>query len=244
MDLWTSLQVLARRWYVFIPLLIVTAAAGYVTTVAMAPVYAVNSSVVLLGPQDPDAGAAAANPYLNFDGSLETTAQLLVSSFASDAYVKQLQGRGASGDFAVSSPGGPIVDIVSHGATPDEAKATAEVVTSSLRSDLKDRQLSVGASDKALIRVQTLVPPTNASYEIGSRVRVLAALGVVGIAGSVFLTFAFESLARARTRYRLSRLEQDLTDGPMPAASPREREGRSDDVGTLAGGGPRRYGKG
>jgi hypothetical protein len=244
MDLWTSLQVLARRWYVFIPLLIITAATGYVTTVAMAPVYEVHSSVVLLGPEDPQAGAAAANPYLNFDGSLETTAQLLVNSFASDAYVTQLQDRGASGGFVVSSPGGPIVDIVADGASPDEAIATAEVVTSSLRADLKSRQLSVGASNKALIRVQTLVPPTNASYQIGSRVRVLAALGVVGVAGSVFLTFGFESLARARRRHLLSGLEQDLTAGPMPASPHRGLEGHPDDVGALASGGTHRYGKG
>lgn len=202
MDLWTSLRVLARRWYVFGPLLLLTVVIGYVVTTSMAPVYEVQSSVVLLGPDSTGKGGVASNPYLNFDGSLETTAQVLASTMGSDAYVKQMYDKGASGEFVVSTPGGPIVSVVADGVSGEEAVRTAQVVIAGLRSELESRQVAVGAPTNSLIRAETVVPPTSASYKIGSRVRVLAALGVVGVAGAVFLTFAFESLARARGRHR------------------------------------------
>jgi hypothetical protein len=240
MDLWTALQVLARRWYVFVPLLLLTGLLGYVVTNSMAPVYEVQSSVVLLGPDSPDKGGVASNPYLNFDGSLETTAQVLASTLASDAYVKQLHDQGASGDFVVSTPGGPIVSVVADGVSGDEAVKTAKVVIAGLRSELESRQLAVGAPAKALIRAETVVPPTSASYKIGSRVRVLAALGVVGVAGSVFLTFAFESLARSRRRHReAQRGDQRGADVP---AQPGPAAAHGGEVGTLASGATRRYG--
>ena len=207
MDLFTTIRILFRRWYVVLPALLLTVGGAAFTFKTVAPSYEATGAVVLLGPATAGAPVAGepspppVNPYLEFGGALETTGLILSRSLMSEATVTRLATQGASATYEVgtgSDGGSPIVNVIATGADEAAAKRTVTIVIAEVRNELKRRQEAAGAPASQFIRVEDVTVPTNATKMAGSTMRAVAAVMALGLALSLGLGFMAEAIAVRR----------------------------------------------
>jgi hypothetical protein len=238
-DLATSFRVLARRWYVSLPLLALTVVAVQVAAQAVRPAFQATGTVVLLAPTTGAAAGAAPwdrNPYLRFDKNLEVVAGLMSTVLNNPIMVERLRAAGATGTYDVgasqlsSSPldTTPLVEITATGPDEQSAKRTVAVVAHYLSVELVRHQRAAGAPTGTLIRTQVTTPPTVTGRIVGSTTRAVGATAVLGLAATIGAAHLAERLARrggrgggrrARRRGRPGAPEAatvDLRD-PVPA---------------------------
>ena len=154
MDLFTTIRILLRRWFVVVPALLVTAGAAYYAMQAVAPAYEATGAVVLLGPATagaPVAGEpnpAPVNPYLEFGGALETTGEIVSRTLMSEATVSKLAKKGATAAYEVgtgSEGGSPIINLIATDADEQMARKTVNVLITEVSTELERRQAAAGA---------------------------------------------------------------------------------------------------
>ncbi|MFN2557379.1 MAG: hypothetical protein ABR592_11040 [Nitriliruptorales bacterium] len=205
MDFVTFLRVLLRRWDVVLPgvvltLLTVVAAGG-----SVAPEYEAEGSVLLLGPStatSSQGGAVAVNPYLNIPSSLDSTAVILAETLRSEQVMRELADLGANADYEIEpTEKTPILTVTAKGSSMEQVLHTSQLVMQRAQDDLAARQQAAGAPQETFIRSQVLRPPRGTVHS-GSKPRVMAAVGAVGIGLTIMLAFAVETLAGWRRQRR------------------------------------------
>jgi hypothetical protein len=200
------------------------AAAGAGILIAVPPTYEASASDVLLVPARPGSTQAGeANPYLGFGGSLGIVAQITARRMNDVATAEALYAQGATAEYLVDIVPGdaPMLSVTAK--SPDEATAmkTAEIVEAEIGKQLTQNQLDLQAPQNLLI-VTSRVNGPHAVLKRGSQIRALAGMLAVGMAGTVFLAFAVESL-------RQRRLRAAAVDKPdEPVDEPGEQPGGSD----------------
>ena len=207
MDLFTTIRILLRRWYVVLPALLLTAGGAAFTMKTVSPSYEATGAVVLLGPATAGAPVAGeptpppVNPYLEFGGALETTGEILSRSLMSESTVERLAKQGATATYEVgtgSEGGSPIVNVIATGPDETAAKRTVSIVIAEVRNELERRQEAAGAPASQFIRVEDVTVPTNAARMAGSTLRAVAAVMALGLALSFGLGFMAEAIAVRR----------------------------------------------
>jgi hypothetical protein len=203
-DFWKTLLVLLRRWYVAIPALVVSAGLALMAYQSIPPKYEATGSVVLLTPTHGATGSARkdgpANPLLAFDGSLETTAQLLTQVLLSPGVAEELADQGATGDYQVGDAniGGPFVNVVATGQSAVEAQRTVTLVLNRARQELLAREHKLNAPRASYISVEDVVRPTEARELVGNKTKGAGAALVLGLAASLGSAFMIESIVENR----------------------------------------------
>jgi uncharacterized protein involved in exopolysaccharide biosynthesis len=207
-DFWKTLLVLVRRWYVAIPALAVSAGLAAMAYQSIPPKYQATGSVVLLTPTHGASGSASksgpTNPLLSFDGSLETTAQLLTQVLLSPAVAEQLASEGATGDYQVGDAniGGPFVNVVATGRSAAESQRTVTLVLNRARVELLDRENKLSAPRSSYISVEDVVRPTVAKVLVGGKMKGAGAALALGMAASLGSAFMIESIVENRRERR------------------------------------------
>jgi uncharacterized protein involved in exopolysaccharide biosynthesis len=203
-DFWKTLLVLLRRWYVAVPALVVSAGLAAMAYQSIPPKYEATGSVALLTPTQGAGGSAAkngpSNPLLSFDGSLETTAQLLTQVLLSPATAEELAGQGATADYEVGDAniGGPFVNVVATGRSAAEAQRTVTLVLNRAREELLERENKLNAPRSSYIVVQDVVRPTEAKALVGGKTKGAGAALALGLAASLGSAFMIESIVENR----------------------------------------------
>lgn len=213
MDFWNSLKVLARRWYIVAVGLLITLGGAVGVNFLIAPSYTAVGSLVLAVPPNLPERASAANPYLAY-GNLAVAARVVASGMNQPSVVRELRTKGATGDFVVDldpERSSPIIIVNSTADTAAAAIKTVEVVTQGVQQLLADRQKSLGAPQNTWIAANSVVVPEEANRAVGSRLRAVSAVLVVGVIGTLTLAFAIEGMAQGRA-------------GPTPVAAARLRD--------------------
>ena len=102
MDLWSTLRVLVKRWYLTIPLFALSVIIT-VSAIGTGPAnYKSDASLLLLAPN-----VGGSNPYAQFGGSLSAAAEVLVASLNSSTSKEELQRQeGVEADWNVALEGG------------------------------------------------------------------------------------------------------------------------------------------
>jgi capsular polysaccharide biosynthesis protein len=225
-DFATALRMVLRRWYVAIPVLMLTATSSVAVAEAVQPSYQVAATVVLLVPDGetfnaPDfSSETISNPYLQFTNSLKISAEVVSIVLTSDMTKQRLKQSGLSADYEVVpsteiSPT-PILTVTSTSRSERDARRTLTAVVRLLRTELARRQISAGAAGEALIQVQVASPPTTAKRVAGSTIRAVAITVALGLTATFAVAFLAEVLAdrrrlrrgrrsRARSRSRRKR---------------------------------------
>ena len=203
MDFWTSIKVLARRWYVFIPAL---ALSGVVTLALyhhLKPTYEAKSIILLVPPKATPTGNAAvlvpSNPYLGF-GNLNTVAAILSASETSPAAVSRLAHLGVTDTYTiVPDPLGqiPELNVTVDGKSSVTVLAESKTIDSDISQYLVSTQNASSAPQLTWITTNLLSPP-NAALQNKSRVRVAGAVGAIAVVVSIALAFMAESVAGRR----------------------------------------------
>ena len=210
MDFWNSLKVLARRWYIVAVGLLVTLGGALGINALISPTYTAVGSLVLAVPPNLPERASASNPYLAY-GNLAVAARVVASGMNQPSVVREQRSKGVTGDFVVDldpERSSPIITVNSTAANAAEAIKTVEVVTQGVQQLLADRQKSLGAPQNTWITANSVVVPEEANRAVGSRLRAVSAVLVLGIIGTLTLAFAIEGLAQGRS-------------GPAPVATSR-----------------------
>src|SRR4051794_15401623 len=184
MDIWNLLEVVRRRWWAFI---IVVVAVGFVgvRTTEDPPQYASSASLLLaVGQRD--------RPLVVNDPNLLTTAQTLAAALVGDGYGGRLGIRhdGVLYQMSLEQMGanlqhggatfGPILDLTTIAGTPARSTLAMDELIRDARGQLQTRQASFARA--SVIRPVTLTRSATPVILQGSRKRALAVLVVLALA--------------------------------------------------------------
>jgi capsular polysaccharide biosynthesis protein len=234
MDLWTIIKIVVRRWYLSVPLLLLTGAVGYQAVSSAAPLYQTTATVLLVvnsqvpptagGPVTPGASAKL-NPYLSFNGSLSITANAVAHVIADDAHRKVFADRGLQADYKLT-PATEIPGVIVDVTGPDAVKVaeTGRLAVNEMHDLLGTFQDEAGVPADQRIEMKILDAPTAAAQLQPKTARLVAGIGAVGLVMTMGLVLLAESLANARrSRRRATAGARDVpapgTAGPVVPAS-------------------------
>jgi len=205
-DLWQTIKVIGRRWYISVPVFVLGLALAAAATLTSKHQYESTGTVVLREPsaaqvKGPPAGNPA-NPMLAFSDSLTTDAQLLIQSLNSPAAAAEVGAQGGTATYLASSGNisGPFIVVIADSPT---AGPTATTVTLALRyasEQLRQREQAVGAPLASYIVLDDVVTPTTPALKAGGKSRFAGVALILSLALSLTVTYAADTYLRRRRR--------------------------------------------
>lgn len=232
MDIWESAKVLARRWYIVVPILSVFALAAILIGGQVDPEYRASASMVIL-PQNTDEGAlfqprtagGPSNPldYLGGQTTL-TSLQLIVTTQETRS---ELAAAGFSPSYSIEVDArDPLMLIEVLDRDPFVVQETVTELTIRVQEELDTLQATVNAPDSELLEIQVLSQNQVPTEDYGARMRIriiLIVLGILLASGAALLTDAWFTGRDRRSKREGD--EPDLLDEPESAdARPSERD--------------------
>lgn len=230
MDFWHSLGILARRWYIVVPGIVLTTVLSIALYTNTAPTYRANGTVVFYAPgkltlpvataDDPAPTAQRSNPFLGFDGSIGVTSEIVSRAVVAPAAINAITGKRSATSFTVEpdiNARGPIIQLTADAPTGPDAVATLNRGIAQVTTTLDQQQAAVGAPKDTWVRVAVLRADRSASAVAGNRIKSAGAVFVLGIALSITAAFLVDALMRAGRKRG--------TDGLQPVPVP--SDGRS-----------------
>ena len=203
-DFWDLTRLLGRRWYVAVPMLVLSLTAAGWAAVSVEPDYTATSYVQLIPPTVETRNGQAENPqnpWLSMGlGSLAGAATIKVS----DATVlQQLKAEGYSDNFTLAMEGQlPIIKIEVVGATAKQASGTSRQVVTLIESNVRNLQTTYNVPERDRITTQRLDLGENVTASTSKVKRAVVAIGGAGILLSAGLTIAFDAWLRRWARRR------------------------------------------
>lgn len=211
------LLVLARRWYVVLLGLLLTAGLAYGATLA-APSEFRSRALILLLPSEQTVGAGG-NPFLALDG-LEQPASLVAAYFASTAAQEAVSAQSETATFSVALDAevrGPVILVQVTDETEEQSLATLGYVRDRVPEELRRLQEEVGAPASSIITSMVLTTDAEAVQDNGAVVRLTIAALLLGVVGTGFLAFGIDgSLARRAARRAHAAPDPELEPDPGP----------------------------
>lgn len=211
--------VLARRWYVMVPVTLLSLLAALHLYRSVPVAYQSQSSVALL-----DSRAAAqlppafGNPISNAGGSLVVTADVLIRTLSGADAARDLHSLGVTDPYTVgfaANTSGPLLTLTVTGA--DRAKVLEETNTFTAFAGEQLNALQTAAKVQPAYMVQTapVVLPQTPVPQLKSRYQQVLAVLILGVCGGFVLSFVTDAVLAVRRRRR---------EGATSAAA---REGRA-----------------
>ncbi|RZS40906.1 hypothetical protein EV193_103221 [Herbihabitans rhizosphaerae] len=207
MDFWKTVLVLLRRWYIAVPVFLVTIGVAVGVYAAVPMRYESTGTVVLTSPANGANSEAVrlrgvTNPLLSFDVSLGVSASIVIQSLSTPEVRKQLGAGGSDTAYEITGGeiGGPFIIVTAESTSEPGSKALVERVLARVNKELSDRQTALQAPRGTFIGVEQVVMPTLPEAQRGGKLRaggVALALGLIATLGAAF---ALESIQQARAR--------------------------------------------
>jgi capsular polysaccharide biosynthesis protein len=215
MDASGSLHTLRKHWVLTSLLILLTLVAAAGMWVAKPGPYQSESQVVFLASQQ-SSKVNGDNPYMSFNTTLTTTADLVRREVLDPQIVAQLGARGYTESYnVVNDPlaTGPVLDITAVGGSQAAVEATQHAVTAEVKSELA--QLQQGIAPENQITSLIVSSNTTPSLLVSKKARPLVAVLAVGL----ILILAIPQIVDASGRRRRGRRPQGRQAPiPMPEA--------------------------
>lgn len=195
-----SAMLVLRRWYVVLPVLVLTLLAQLLLLVAIPVKYQVKASIVLVqnGPVNSAANPnAPVNPYVA-SYSLPALGSLLSQKLLAPETAAKVQAAGLDGKYEVV----PSIDqtgsiaLVAVDTSAVNARRRVDLLITTASAQLAVWQ--AGVPEKGQVSARLLSPPSPALAQNGSRIRAMLVVLVLGIGASIYLAFLVESLVDRR----------------------------------------------
>ena len=203
-DFWGAITVLARRYYLAVPLAALTIGLGYLFAHGVAPEYHATASLVLIGPTAPvnkDAPPPV-NPYVDSLGT-GTTASLLQIDTGDPQAVQQVTAAGNSTNYSVTADSrSPFLTITTTASTPRVALSTATQLVSIIQTDLAAIQAPYTTNRANQITALPAGGGGLATADTSSRTKALAVAIGVAIVLTALVTLLIDSILVRRARRR------------------------------------------
>lgn len=207
MDFWKTLLVLLRRWYVALPVFVVSVGAAGGVYLATPMHYQSTGVLVLTSPASGPTSVANAqpgqtNPLLAFESSLAISASIVIQSINTTEVVKELGADKPEHTFELTggAEGGPFISVKTESASEEGSRALAITVLDRVRQELTKRQEALKAAPSTFIGVDEVVPPTEPEPLRGGKLRSAGVALVLGFAASLGAVFAYESFSTRKRR--------------------------------------------
>jgi hypothetical protein len=209
-DLWSTVLVVVRRWYVSIPAFALSVGMIAAIIVSTPPYYVANGLMVLTAPLGgPMVSANPArnptlNPLLDFDDGLNITATLLIQHLKSPARVQELTTT-AEGDGYTVDDGkidGPFINVIATSRYRDNADSMVRRVIARARTELDDLEHLLRAPQATYITVGEAVTPTLPDGPTRGKSRAAGTILLLGTAGGLTITYLADAYLTRRTRRR------------------------------------------
>jgi capsular polysaccharide biosynthesis protein len=206
MDLLDSIRILMRRWWLTVPLLVITLG-GVVAGVVMLPwKYKSEATVVLLSSRL-QAKQTGGNPWLAFDSSLTVTAEVvgreIMDARTTDSLRKQGNTAGYKVGIAADSTG-PVLVIEVEGPNRQVTQNTLNAVLRLIPARLEDIQNQGAVVPYARIRPDTVAASTQPQLVVKDKIRTLLMALFAGLVVTIGVPLFAESLAVRRRRSGLA----------------------------------------
>jgi capsular polysaccharide biosynthesis protein len=205
-DLRTLLKILARRWIVVVPTILVAVLVAQQMLGKVKPEYEAKGSLLLLSPTVQDANAAAqtggaVNPYPDLKPALKNAAAAFSIVMNDGAMKATIAKQGLSKDYDVTvDTDSPILLVT---ATSDRKRVAIETVKAVLQQtedQITAREVVHKVAPANRMGTDILSSPTNASTVNSAKTRALIALIALGIAATLSVALLVESWAQSPAR--------------------------------------------
>jgi hypothetical protein len=215
-DFWDATKVMVRRWYIAVPLLLLTLGLTGYTAVAVKADYMLTSYIQLVPPttvQDRTAQRTApSNPWTQL--GLEALSQAANYATVDQTFLDKLEAQGASTNFkiTVGDPvAGATIQVVAK--TREQAIETTDAVIQRYRDNAQRLQSQYGVQTADMITVQRLDQGENLKRPGGKVKRAIIAVFGTGVLLMCAISIGADALLRRRRRRR-----QEETATPEHAA--------------------------
>lgn len=204
MELREAVQIVKNQRILVIPLVVISFFVSCIMVFQMDTNYQSHSSITLINTSQQNTH----NPYLEFDQSLQTTAQVVSETMSNDATRESLENKGLSTDYEVSVPYDPtrtvllpVIDIVVTASTPEAAKQTSQALIDATQDELSRKQTESGAPRDSWIQA---FPSgnTKATPISGSKVRTFLIVFGLGTATAIMAAFVVDGYQQGSSKNR------------------------------------------
>lgn len=206
MDIWGLTVAAMRRWYVLVPLLLISVAGALAVGSRSQADYEVSGAVMLsVPPQDPN----TPNPYSQIYAveilGIKATSSSTRSEFADD---------GLSEDYTITyDRRSPVLslDVVADSAA--QALDTADRIVEYVETTLNDEQGRLGVRKQHRVSLVVIDAPDVVEPVVSGRVRVTAVILAMGVLLSFLCAILLDAILTRRSRAREQRMHLDPAEG-------------------------------
>lgn len=201
MDFLDVAKLLARWWYVTMPLVLLTITAAFIVSQGIQPEFTAQGSVLVVAPSADETGqgAGGSNPLLTQNAALPTTAYVTSLALTSPqvGFLLGEEGLSTSYDVAVEDRL-PIILLETRAPTRELATNTALRIVELIEDDLRLRQDAADVPSAERVSSVVIGVSSSGGADYGGRERlriVVTALGLMLTLGAAFL---LEGVAQRR----------------------------------------------
>jgi hypothetical protein len=201
-DFWDATKVLFRRWYLALPLLLITLGVTAYTATAVKPDYVLTSYVQLVPPasiaeKTPTAASVPSNPWSQL--GLEALSQAADYATLDQTFIDSLQAKGFSTNFKITV-GDPVAGATIEVVAPSRKSAvdTTDAVIQRYRSSAEALQTRYSVRPNDMIIVLRLDQGENLKRPGGKVKRAIIAVFGAGILLMCAVTIGGDALLRRR----------------------------------------------
>jgi hypothetical protein len=228
-----------RRWWVVLPVILITLWWSHHVYTAVKPVYYSSAVVGLTQPNSrldqSELGVPVPQNGLLQAGGAPLMANLVVFGLRDPAVVTRVVADGGRSDYTAKMfpvDAGvqqlPLIMIEATEADPTAAAKTVELAAAQADPALKTLQQQAGVPDDQMVKAFSASPASPPAEGTPSRTRATVAVFVAGVALSVLLGILADLLLKRFQPIRRSR--RQTIDSPSGQASERRRADKTDDA--------------
>lgn len=223
MDIARLIAACLRRWYLLLPLLMLTGLGVVVVADQVDPEFQSNGSVLFY---ESGVDSPTANPY----GNAVPAASALTVIATGSTFRSEIADEGFSSDYEIgeanAKPGtnSPMLAVLVRADDPELALGTRDAVIAQMSEELNERQAQLGIPLAARTSISVLDVPENVSTLTTGPLRAQIVVLVLGVALSFLLVVLLDDLVlSARRRRQALRVaaERELASPGRGGAAPR-----------------------
>lgn len=203
MDLWSAIFTVVRRWYISVPVVIVSIVAMVVIGGQMQPDYESKASVVFNPPPRTVINGVEQSFKNQWASDPKTLAAAVYRQLNSTDEQKRLKDEGFSTKYTITlDQFSALMDIKATGKNQDAAINTAAQLIKEAEQTTRNIQKQGTPPANEYVVVNTVSQPVDAQLVPGSKTRVMATILLLGLVGAASAAFMVESLANRRRLLR------------------------------------------
>ncbi|MEV7560411.1 O-antigen ligase family protein [Streptomyces sp. NPDC048331] len=206
MSIGEILAVLRRRWYVMVPLTLISLLAGAHLYRSVPVAYQSQSSVALLDSTAvAELAPAFGNPIANAGGSLVVTADVLIRTLSGTDAARDLQGIGVTDPYTVgfaANTSGPMLTLTVTGTDRANVLEETNKLTAFAGETLNALQAAAEVKPAYMVQTAPVVLPQTPVPQMKSRYQQVLGVVILGTTAAFVLSFLTDSLSAALRRRR------------------------------------------